>query len=87
MSNATKQVIFRYNKDDHPMLDEWLNNQSNRTQSIIYTLESIIIQSGVDTDVVKHALSKSLNSTDKDGLEPVGDDEWVSDEYKSYKVI
>lgn len=75
MSSATKQVIFRYNKDDHPMLDEWLSSQSNRTQSIIYALELMIIESGVDTDVVKHALSKSLNTTDKEGLEPVGDDE------------
>lgn len=75
MSSVTKQVIFRYNKDDHPMLDEWLSNQSNRTQSIIYALELMITDSGVNTDVVKHALSKSLNTTDNDGLEPVGDDE------------
>jgi len=75
MSGGTKQIIFRYNTGEHPNLDTWLGNQSNRTQSIIHALERVIIETGVDRDIVKDTLSKSLKAVDTEPLEPAGDDE------------
>lgn len=62
MDGNVKQVIFRYDATEHPLLDEWISNQSNRTQSIIHGLERTVIETGVDEDLVKHTLTRSLNT-------------------------
>ena len=76
MSSEAKRVLFRYNASEHPMLDEWLKNQSNKTQSIIHALERTIVESGVEQDLVKQALTKSLkHNFDTGSTEQTGDDE------------
>ena len=51
-----RNVVFRFYPNEHPELNKWLDNQSNRTQSIIFVLERMIAEFGVETDVVKNAL-------------------------------
>lgn len=70
-----KRVLFRYDATDHPMVDEWLSNQSNKTQSIIHALERAIVETGVETDLVKEALTTSLKQKrDTKQREQTGDD-------------
>lgn len=73
MSKTTKQVLFRYNAEEHPELDEWLMSQSNRTQSIIYGLERVIMNTDSQQDLVKYTLSNTLKKPDTELSEPVGD--------------
>lgn len=70
-----KRVLFRYDANDHPLLDEWLTNQSNKTQSIIHALERTIVDTGVEQDLVKQALTTSLKQQiDTKKSEQTGDD-------------
>lgn len=73
-----KQVLFRYNIDEHPDLDLWLDNQSNRTQSIVHALEKIIRRTGVEQDIVKETLRTSLKDIDSDSMDYLEDNTLIS---------
>ncbi len=57
-----KSIIFRYDVDEHPQLDEWLGNQSNRNQSIIYGLERVVAHSSPKHDLVRKTLKDSMEN-------------------------
>ena len=68
MAETTEQrrrVMFRYEPKDHQMLDDWLDQQENKSQSIVYALEMLITQIGptADTDIIKNALKQSTQSS------------------------
>ncbi|AEB31194.1 hypothetical protein CAR_50p220 (plasmid) [Carnobacterium sp. 17-4] len=68
MAETTEQrrrVMFRYEPKDYPMLDDWLDQQENKSQSIVYALEMLITQIGstADTDIIKNALKQSTQSS------------------------
>lgn len=58
---SQKSILFRYDALEQPALDEWLNNQSNRTQSIIFGLGLVIASSDPKTDIVKDVLNSAMN--------------------------
>ncbi|WP_407372191.1 hypothetical protein [Carnobacterium sp.] len=68
MTETTEQrrrVMFRYEPKDYQMLDDWLDQQENKSQSIVYALEMLITQIGptADTDIIKNALKQSTQSS------------------------
>lgn len=68
MAEATehrRRVMFRYEPKDRQMLDDWLDQQGNKSQSIVYALEMLITQIGptADTDIIKNALKQSTQSS------------------------
>lgn len=51
-----RQVGFRFNSDEHPLLEEWLSYQKNKGVSIVYALERAIEAYGKDGDIIENVL-------------------------------
>lgn len=55
-----KRVMFRYEQDDHPDLDDWLNAQTNKTQSVIAALTVIANKYGKDQDFIQGVMQETI---------------------------
>lgn len=84
MSNGNKTqrraVSFRYSEEEHPLLHEWLNSQSNRTQSVIHALEETALESGADKDYIQETLRERIQEQQaqrslQEGIHDALDDE------------
>lgn len=58
-TDERKRVLFRYDEKENPELDEWLNNQVNRSRSIVYALEKLIAVCGTEDDIIEHTLREA----------------------------
>lgn len=68
-----KRVLFRYDAEEHTELDDWLNNQVNKSRSIVYALEKLIAVCGSDDDIIEQTLKEAtlLNKEKMMAAEPV----------------
>lgn len=54
-----ERITFRYSKEEHPELHEWISNQKNRTKSIIYVINQLIKVKGSDKDIIENILNET----------------------------